>query len=92
MNRRKFLSLLGIGTAVVAVAPTALSMMESADVATPAAYSTYIVGKDAVISTYMEYANFSDFAISAAIDDVVKKSAEELAYNFGLRVDELVRA
>lgn len=78
MNRRKFLNWLGVGTAIVAVAPSTLLAEAPAYVAPPVAYSTYVMGKDAVISTYADYMNFSDFAISSSVDDIVAQAAEEL--------------
>jgi hypothetical protein len=60
-------------------------------VATPAAYSTYVMGQDAFIAGYVDYANFSDFAISAAIDECVSKAAEELAHTHARRISYLCR-
>jgi len=46
MNRRSFFKKLGLGVAVVAVAPMVL-----ADIAaTPQTYSTYVMGSDAVLN------------------------------------------
>jgi hypothetical protein len=81
MNRRSFLKWLGVGTAVAAVAPTLLSMDVPAAVATPAAYSTYVMGKEATIGSYADYVSFSNFAISAAIDEAVSNAAEELSHH-----------
>lgn len=89
MNRRKFFQFLGIGVAVAAAAPYADTVMGPACVAppaVPAAYSTYVMGKEAAISSYFEYANFSDFAISAAIDDAVDNVATELSYRAAIGV------
>lgn len=92
MNRRKFFRFLGIGAAVAVVAPYADTVMGPACVAppaVPAAYSTYVMGKEAIIGSYYNYANFSDFAISAALDDTIQDVATELSYRVGLSVQQL---
>jgi hypothetical protein len=72
LNRRKFFKWLGAGTAAAVVAPSVVKAMESLCVAPkPLAYSTYIMGKDAVMGGYIEYVNFSSFAISLTTDEVV---------------------
>jgi TAT (twin-arginine translocation) pathway-exported protein len=94
MNRRKFLKWLGVGTAAVVVAPSALKLLEPASVA-PAptiGYTTYIMGKDAVISDWYEYANFSQFAIAADFDAAVQACAEELGHAAGLEISRLHEA
>jgi hypothetical protein len=90
MNRRKFLKRLGVGVVVVAVAPTALQLVEPASVAAPG-YATYVMGQNAVISEYCNYVNFSDFAITGAIDEQVKETANELAYRFRVATDIVQR-
>jgi hypothetical protein len=86
VNRRKFLQWLGVGAVGAAVAPSIL-LSEGpacvAPVAAPAAYTTYIMGQDAVISGYADYANFSSFALASAIDDSVAEAAAELSHRAG---------
>jgi hypothetical protein len=88
MNRRKFLQWLGVGAVGAAVAPSVLLSEGPACVTAPTAYTT---GKEAIISGYANYANFSSFALAAAIDESVQNAAIELgkAHSFGIR--ELVK-
>jgi len=90
MNRRTFLKWLGVGTAIAAVAPSTLLPEAPACVAEPAAgYATYVMGQNAMIGEYCNYVNFSDFAISAAIDEVVSNAAEELGNASARRINYL---
>lgn len=91
LNRRKFFKWLGAGVAASAVAPSVLKAAESLSVAPKTlTYSTYIMGKDAFIGGYVDYANFSSFALASAIDEVVDNSAKELGYRHSLLLNELV--
>ena len=78
MDRRKFLRFLGIGTAAVAVAPTALFTEGPACVAAPIA-----APECAVISGYADYASFSSLAIATALDEQMRDACKELAYRAG---------
>jgi hypothetical protein len=91
MNRRNFFKMAGAGLAVAVVAPATLFAEGPACVAAPKAYSTYVMGQNAFISQYADYANFSDFAISAAIDESVSDAAKELGEAHGRRVDYLYK-
>jgi hypothetical protein len=82
MNRRNFFKQLGIG-AVTAVAVTH-GLDLAAPVAKSTAYSTYVMGRNAVIGSYMDYCNFSSFAITTAIDEHVQFAAEELGRRAGM--------
>jgi len=91
MNRRKFLSWLGVGTAVAAVAPMAL-FAEG-----PASFDTLkngglICDLAEYGTTYGDYTNFSQLAISGAFDEVVANAAAELANAAALRIDRLVQS
>jgi hypothetical protein len=89
MNRRKFLKWLGVGVAGAAVAPSAFFSEGPTCVAAPKAYSTYVMGRNAMIAGYVDYVNFSDFAISAAIDEHVSNAAKELGEAHGRRISYL---
>jgi hypothetical protein len=93
LNRRKFFKWLGAGTAAAVVAPTVLKALEPLCVAPKTVtYSTYIMGKDAIIGGYADYANFSHFALASAIDESVANAAKELGYQHGLSVSQLVQS
>lgn len=77
MNRRKFLSWLGVGVVGAAVAPTALLSPGPACVAVDPLLGV-AVPCDAVIGSYAEYCSFSSLAIATAIDDLVANAAKEL--------------
>jgi hypothetical protein len=93
LDRRKFFKWLGVGTAATVVAPSAVKAMESLCVAPkPTAYRTYVMGKETLFSypEYVDYANFSSFAISTSIDEVVEKAAAELGAAHSRRIAALV--
>lgn len=92
MNRRSFFKWLGIGVAAAVVAPSALTITEPVCVEAPKAYSTYVMGKDAIISGYFDYANFSDFAIKTSIDELVENTARELGEAHAYRITMLVKS
>lgn len=74
MDRRKFLSWLGVGVVGAAVAPSAL-FSEGPACVTP--FHT-IGSSPEMFKTYADYSNFSEFAISSSIDDIVANAAKEL--------------
>lgn len=80
MNRRSFLSRLGMGIAVAAVAPTALFTETPVCMAAPVA---------ATIGEYYDYANFSSFAIASALDECVGNAAKELGNRASLNINEM---
>jgi hypothetical protein len=87
MNRRKFLRWLGVGIAGAAVAPSVLAAMEPSCVAAPVVgYRTYLISECAIINSYANYVNFSDFALAASIDEVVANAAKELGEAAGRKV------
>lgn len=88
MNRRKFLSRLGVGIAVAAVAPSVLLAEAPACVVVAAPLTMPILPVE-VIGEYCNYANFSSFAIATAIDEQVAYAAEELGHLAGLSMNEL---
>jgi hypothetical protein len=93
LNRRKFFKWLGVGTAAAVVAPTVLKALEPLCVAPKTlTYTTYVMGKDAIISEYANYVNFSDFALASAMDEVVSDTAKELSYQCSLHVSQLVQS
>ncbi len=63
----------------MAVAPAALLSEGPASVA-PTSYATYVMGQDAIINGYADYANFSSFAIEASLDEPVQRAVKEIAY------------
>ncbi len=82
MNRRKFLSRVLTGAAVVAVGskiPFAFSKMPKAPVV-------------ATISGYADYCNFSNLAIATSVDEIVSESAIELGYRASQSIRELEAA
>jgi hypothetical protein len=87
MNRRGFLRNLGIGTAVVA-ASGSIGMagfdwfMEENPNFSPFS---------AEVLEYVDYTNFSQYAISASIDEMVTNTAQELSRSFGLEIDNLIK-
>jgi hypothetical protein len=90
LNRRKFFKWLGVGTAAAVVAPTMLKALEPLCVAPKTlTYTTYVMGKDAIISEYANYVNFSDFALASAMDEAVENAAAELGHRAGLSVAKL---
>jgi hypothetical protein len=78
MNRRKFLSFLGIGPVVAVAAPAALSLEGPACVATATA---------AIIDAYNDYTNFSSSVLSGAFDDIVNRAAEECGKAVAKEID-----
>lgn len=102
MNRRKFLSWLGVGTAVAATAPTALLACEDPWCGSIAGegiiphdelhgfhYDT-VKADTLQIGEYNDYFSFSSFAIAEAIDEHVAFAAKELAYRQGALLNDLV--
>ncbi len=89
MNRRKFLQWLGVGAAAVAVAPSVLLSEGPVCVAPATGYATYVMGTNAMIGEYCNYANFSSFAIASAMDDVVANAAKELGEAAGCSIADL---
>lgn len=87
MNRRKFFKWLGVGTAVAAVAPSALLAEGPACVAEIAPALPAVTA--AVIGEYSNYYSFSSLAIATAIDESLAETAKELAYRAGQGVKEL---
>lgn len=78
MNRRRFLSWLGVGVAVGVVAPaTVISMVPS--MSGSAVTETICLSTPASIGTYADYISFSDISIAKAIDEAVTKAAKELS-------------
>lgn len=90
VNRRSFFKKLGIGMAVAAVAPSAFALMEPTCVA-PKAYATYIMGKDAVMTSYVDYVNFSEMALSKALDESFSNAAEEMAYRSEMSINSIIK-
>jgi hypothetical protein len=98
VNRRKFFKWLGVGAAIAVAAPYADTVMGPAcvappavSVAAPAAYATYVMGQDAIINSYRDYVNFSDLAITSAIDESVERVNAEFKYRTTLSLRELVK-
>lgn len=90
LNRRKFFKWVGVGVAASAVAPSVIKAAESLCVAPKTlTYTTYVMGKDAIIGEYANYCNFSSMAIASAMDEAVADSAKELSYQAGLSISEL---
>jgi hypothetical protein len=103
MNRRKFLSWLGMGSAAVAVAPYALLNGEPVYVTETVCSCSgrsfwegpcdYCRAHPAPPSTlgYADYSSFSKVAVDAEIDDVVSQTAMELGRQAGLSIRQLER-
>lgn len=82
MNRRNFLRRALTGVAVAAVASKIpFETLTSAKNSLPA-----------TIGEYAEYSNFSSLAESSSIDELVEKSAMELAYRAGQNMANLTFA
>lgn len=86
MNRRRFLGLLGAGAVAAKIAP--LVEFTAAPVAEKT-YLRYVMGTDAVIGAYADYANFSSLALNGAIDDLVHDCAVELGMRAGYSKSQL---
>jgi hypothetical protein len=93
MNRRKFLSWMGIGAAVAVAAPSTLfsnapdtfaTLKEKHLLCDLADYGT-------TYGDFCNYSNFSAFAITSSIDDCVANAAAEMSYRAGLSVRELTQ-
>ena len=106
MNRRRFLSMLGIGAAAIVAAPLVSSQANHA-VPTQAnhvltdrvdpwsnytepAWDTQPI--KATIGEYADYANFSEMSIAAAMDESVDNIARELAESMGRKLDRVIEA
>lgn len=95
MNRRRFLQLgavgLGAAAAIAALPKIAASLPPVLNPEVPTtAYSTYVMGKNAMISEYCDYVNFSDFVLASKIDEHVAQAAEELGRAHAKRISRLV--
>lgn len=86
MNRRGFLKAFGIGAATV-VAATSLEGGISF-ISEPELIQAPVL--DAYIVQYADYTNFSEFAISEAIDEYVLNAATELARSEAMRINSFV--
>lgn len=84
MNRRRFLSLIATGAAVATAAPLMKFVPPLPTLPEPVAQPIF-----ATISEYNNYANFSTFAIAAAIYPAVTEAALELAYRLELETNTL---
>ena len=85
MNRRGFLKALGVGTAAAACAGSIgmagfdwIDTGESSGFATP------------ILTEYADYTNFSQMAISTAMDETIQKVAKELGEAHAKRINWLV--
>lgn len=100
MNRRKFLSCLGTGTAVVALASSAVPDCEDPWCGSIAGEGIIphdeLHGADAkafgdVLCDYAEYSSFSAFALTAGIYEAVSNEAAELSHAHGRSVNKLYK-
>lgn len=78
MNRRRFVSLLGIGAAVATAAPVLKLMPPPVPIAEP------IV---ATIGEWCDYSDYSEFTLQEAIDKHTAQAAQELGYQAGLSLN-----
>ena len=85
MNRRRFLTLLGLAPVVAKFAPLLPEVTPA-----PIAYSTYVMGREAMLAQYCDYANFSDFAVVAYLEPEVLTIAERLGEAHARRIDKLI--
>lgn len=85
MQRRSFLKYLIGGLAVTAVERTfPFRVYSFASAVKPVQLVT-----PAVLGEYADYCNFSSFAITASIDDLLKDTAVEMSYRAGLSIEQL---
>jgi nitrate reductase assembly molybdenum cofactor insertion protein NarJ len=86
MNRRSFFRKAATGAAVLAIATSPAMagfdwfMEENPD------YNPF----SAEVLEYVDYTNFSSFAITSSIDQMVEQAAAELAKAYGIRIAALV--
>lgn len=94
MNRRKFLSWLGVGAAAVVAAPSVLFDDGGiCPISEPELLWQSNVGYCTLgLKEYVEYTNFSQFAISTSLDDIVANAAAELGHAAGLEINRLMAA
>lgn len=88
MRRRHFLGLLAAGVATATAAPLLkfVPALPALPEPIPEPVAEPII---ATISEWNNYANFSTFAIAAAIDPAVTEAALELAYRLELETNTL---
>ena len=90
MNRRGFLGALIGGVATAAAVQTFPFRVFSfpAEIVKPAAYSTYVMGKNAVISQYFDFASFPEILTETAIDPIVYTAGKEFVYRRNVELNQ----
>jgi hypothetical protein len=94
LSRRGFLRMLGAVAPAATLAPKYFFAPVGgwkSETIVPPGYSTFLVGKDALmIGSYADYHSHFDMRLETAIDPVMARINEELAYRYGLSVKSLM--